>query len=138
MSQENVEIVQAAFEAWNAGNLDDLREMYDPNVIVLATEDWPEPGPFVGREAVMRQGEQLRQTWDTVTLEPLGDFIGVGDRVAIRHIWHGVGHGPDSQLEFTALYTVRRGRISIIEYFWNHTEALEALGLSEQIHADPS
>ena len=41
--------------------------MYDPNVIVRATEDWPEPGPFVGREAVMRQGEQLRETWDAVT-----------------------------------------------------------------------
>ena len=58
MSQENVEIVRAAFEAWNAGDMDALRELYDPDVIVRTPEGWPEPGPFVGREAVMRQFEQ--------------------------------------------------------------------------------
>jgi ketosteroid isomerase-like protein len=138
MSQENVEIVRANFEAFNVGDLDALREHYDRNIIVRATEDWPEPGPFVGREAVIRQGEQLRETWDAVTVEPIGDFIGAGDRVAVRHIWHGVGHGPESHpLEFTAVYTIRKGKISIIEYFWEHAEALEAVGLSEQdAHAD--
>ena len=54
MSQENVEVVRAAFEAWNAGDMDAFREMYDPDAIVRMLEDWPEPGPFVGREAVMR------------------------------------------------------------------------------------
>jgi ketosteroid isomerase-like protein len=131
MSRENVEIVRANFEAWNAGDMDALREMYDPNVVVRATEDWPEPGPFVGREAVMRQGEQLRETWDAVTIEPIGDFIDVGDRVAVRHVWRGVGHGPESNLEFTVVYTIRKGKIFGFEYFWDHAEALETLGLSE-------
>jgi ketosteroid isomerase-like protein len=137
MSQENVEIVRANFEAFNAGDSDALREQYDPNVIVRATEDWPEPGPFVGREAVMRQGEQLRETWAAVTLEPIGDFIDVGDRVAVRHVWRGVGHGPESNLEFTVVYTIRKGKILGFEYFWDHAEALGTLGLSEQdAHAD--
>jgi ketosteroid isomerase-like protein len=131
MSRENVEIVRANFKAWNAGDMDALREMYDPNVVVRATEDWPEPGPFVGREAVMRQGEQLRETWDAVTIEPIGDFIDVGDRVAVRHVWRGVGHGPESNLEFTVVYTIRKGKIFGFEYFWDHAEALETLGLSE-------
>jgi ketosteroid isomerase-like protein len=131
MSQENVEIVRANFEAWNAGDMDALREMYDPTVIVRATEDWPEPGPFVGREAVMRQGEQLRETWDAVTIEPIGDFIDAGDRVAVRHVWRGVGHGPQSNLEFTVVYTIRKGKIFGFEYFWDHAEALETLGRPE-------
>jgi triphosphoribosyl-dephospho-CoA synthetase len=37
MSQENVEIVRAAFEAWNAGNMDAVRELHDPDVIVCIT-----------------------------------------------------------------------------------------------------
>jgi hypothetical protein len=49
MSQENVEVVQAALAAWNAGEMDALRELYDPGAIVRAPEGWPEPGPFVGR-----------------------------------------------------------------------------------------
>jgi ketosteroid isomerase-like protein len=60
MSQENVEIVRAFFEAWNAGDMDALREMYDPDIIVRMLEDWPEPGPFVGPDAVMRQWQQAR------------------------------------------------------------------------------
>jgi ketosteroid isomerase-like protein len=64
MSQENVEIVRAAFEAWNAGDMDALREMHDPDVIARPPEGWPEPGPYAGREAVMRWFEQLRETWD--------------------------------------------------------------------------
>jgi predicted lipid-binding transport protein (Tim44 family) len=34
MSQENVEIVRASFEAWNAGDMDALRELHDPDVIL--------------------------------------------------------------------------------------------------------
>jgi ketosteroid isomerase-like protein len=55
MSQENVEIVRATFEARNAGDMDAFRELYDPDVIARAPEGWPEPGPFVGRERLMRQ-----------------------------------------------------------------------------------
>jgi ketosteroid isomerase-like protein len=31
----------------------------------------------------------------------------------------------------TGVYTVRNGRIFGLEFFWDHTEALEAVGLSE-------
>lgn len=34
-------------------------------------------------------------------------------------------------MELTGVYTVRKGRIPYIEFFWDHAEALEALGLSE-------
>ena len=32
----------------------------------------------------MRQFEQLRETWDADTLEPISDFIDAGDRVVVR------------------------------------------------------
>ena len=51
MSQENVEIGRALFELWNAADMDAFRELYDPDAIVRTVEDWPEPGPYVGREA---------------------------------------------------------------------------------------
>ena len=38
MSQENVEIVRAMFEAWNAGDMDAFREMYDPDAIMRPVE----------------------------------------------------------------------------------------------------
>jgi ketosteroid isomerase-like protein len=131
MSQENVEIVRAGFDAWNGGDMDALRELYDPGVVLRPPNGWPEPGPYFGREAAMRQFEQLRETWDTDAAEAIGDFIDVGDRVALRFIWRGAGHGPESNIELTTIQTVRNGKILSIDYYWDHAEALAALGLSE-------
>jgi ketosteroid isomerase-like protein len=131
MSQENVEIVRKAFEAWNAGDMDAFREFYDPDIIVRPPEGWPEPGPFVGREAVMGQWEQLRETWDADEVEPIGDFIDAADRVVVRQAWRGAGHGPSLNMEMTNVFMVRNGRIVYQEFFWDHAEALVAAGLSE-------
>jgi hypothetical protein len=35
MSQENVETVRRAYEAWNAGDMDALREFYDLHAIIV-------------------------------------------------------------------------------------------------------
>jgi ketosteroid isomerase-like protein len=131
MSQENVEFIQASFEAWNAGDMDAVREHYDPDAILRAPEGWPEPGPFVGREAIMREFEQLRLTWEADAAEPISDFIDAADRVVVRFVWRGAGRGPDSTLKLTGVYTVRNRRIFYVEFFWDHAEALETLGLSE-------
>jgi ketosteroid isomerase-like protein len=129
VSQENVEIIRRLFEVWNAADLDAFRDLYDPEVIVRTVEDWPEPGPYVGRDAAMRFHEQLRDTWDANTLVPISDFIDAGDRVAVRYIWSGAGHGPDLNMEVTLVFTIRKGKIALQEFFWNHAEALEAAGL---------
>jgi ketosteroid isomerase-like protein len=131
VSQENLDVVRAGFEAWNDGDMDALRELYDPDVIVRSPEGWPEPGPFVGREAVMRQWAQMRETWDTDAAEPIS-FIDAADRVVVRLTWRGAGQGPEAGFEITSVFTVRNGRMSFIEYFWDHAEALETLGLSAQ------
>jgi ketosteroid isomerase-like protein len=137
MSQENVEIMKAAFEAWNAGDMDDFRDLFDPEVIWRQPEGWPEPGPEVGREAVMHQLGQQRETWDADALELTSDFIDAADRIVVRFIWRGAGHGPEANLEATGVFTVRKGRVFYVEFFWDHAEALEAVGLSEQdAHAD--
>jgi ketosteroid isomerase-like protein len=132
MSQQNVEIVKASFEAWNAADVAALQELYDPDVISRSPEGWPEPGASVGRNAVMRQFGQLRETWDTDAFEVIGDCIEAGDRVAVRCVWRGAGHGPELNLQMTCVFTVRKGRIFGVEFFWDHAEALELLGLSEQ------
>ena len=47
MSQENVEVVRAAYEAYNARDMDAFRELYDPGAIIVRGLDGsPEPaGP---------------------------------------------------------------------------------------------
>ena len=131
MSQENVEIVNAGFDAWNAGDMDRFREMYDPNVVLHMVPGWPEPGPYAGREAVMREWAQLRETWDADVAEPISSFVDVGDRVVVRQMWRGFGRGPEANIEMTIIFTLRQGRVTCQEYFWDHAAALKAVGLEE-------
>ena len=86
----------------------------------------------MGRAAVMRQVWQMRETWDEDTLEPISDFIDSGDRVAVRAVWRTAGSGPEFTLETTFVYTFRNGKCVSHEFFWDHAQALEAVGLSEQ------
>jgi ketosteroid isomerase-like protein len=131
VSQENVEVVRSFLETWNARDIDAGREMHDPDVIMTSAEGWFEPGPFVGREAVMRWFEQLHEGWDADSMERISDFVDVADRVIVRLNWRGTGRGPEMNMEFTVVYTVREGRISRQEVFWDHAEAFKAVGLEE-------
>jgi uncharacterized protein len=131
MSEENVEVVRRGFEAWNAGEMERVAELYHPDVIMRAPPGWPEPGPFVGHDAVMQQFRQVREAFENDFMEFVSDFFAVGDRVIVRTIWHGTGQGPQSDMEWTNVFTFRNGRIFGVEYFWHHAEALEAAGLSE-------
>ncbi len=131
MSRENVELVRRAVEAWNAGAMDRLSEFFAPDVIMRGLEGWPEPGPYFGWEDVRRAFERIREPWETDSIEVLGDVRGVGDRVVSRWRWRVQGQGPASETEFTVALTVRAGKVHYQEYFWDHAEALEAVGLRE-------
>src|SRR5438093_11512124 len=110
MSRENAETVRAALAAWNAGDMDAVRELYDPDAVVRPPDGWPEPGPYFGREAAMRWFQQVREAWDADVLEWIGDFIDVGDRVAVRFDWRTAGRGADANIVVTGILAVRAGR----------------------------
>ena len=75
--------------------------------------------------------KQLREPWDTDTFELISDFIDAADHVLVRFIWRGAGQGPESRMEFTGVFTIRKRRVVYLEFFWDHAEALETVGLSE-------
>jgi ketosteroid isomerase-like protein len=130
MSQENVEHVKAILAAWNARDMRALSELYDTHVVVRYAEEWPEGSePTMGRETMMRQWERQREGFAD-TIEPIS-FIDAGDRVIVRQIWRAVGRGPDLNLEVSTINTVRNGKTILLEFFWDHAEALEAVGLTE-------
>jgi len=131
MSQENVEVLRAFFAAWNAGDMDALRELHDASVIMNAPSGWPEPGPELGRDAVMRQFQRLRDAWDADWAETIGDFVDAGVRALVRFIGHTAGPGTGAEMQLPHVATVRDGRIVLNEYFCDHGQALEAVGLED-------
>jgi ketosteroid isomerase-like protein len=132
VSQQNLEVLRSIIVAFNAGDMEAVREMLDPDVAIgRELEGWPETGPFVGRDAVMGGWERNREPFgDTATVEPVS-IIDAGDRVVARQIAHGVGRGPALHVEYTTVSTLRNGRVFLIDYFWDYAEALKAVGLEE-------
>jgi ketosteroid isomerase-like protein len=130
MSQENVEIVRAGMEAWNARDMDALREAYAEDVVTWPPTGWPEAGPFIGRDTVTGQWERMRESWDNDEVEMIADYIDAADRVVVRMSWRERGR-PEANSGATGIFTIRNGKIRVAEFFWDHAEALETLGPSE-------
>jgi ketosteroid isomerase-like protein len=132
MSQQNIDLAREAIEAWNAGDMGRIRELYDADAVMrYVVSDWPESGPFVGRDAIMRQFSWLRETWDADSLDIVGNPVATGSRVLVHAVWRTAGRGPAGDMEIAWVYTLRGGLIVSAEFFQDHAVALEAAGLSE-------
>lgn len=131
MSQENVKIAREAIEAWNAGDMDRLRELYDPDAVYALPSDWVEAGPYLGRDAIMEQFRQLRDIWRDDSSFDCIDTLDARDRVVVQVDFHGDTRGLPLTTEMAWVYTMRQGLIVRLEIFRSKAEALEAVGLSE-------
>lgn len=87
-------------------------------------EGWPEPEPVVGRDAVMHFYADMRPSYED-TIEPIGEFIPSGGAVAVRFRWRASPPGQEVGMGLTGVYTLRDDRVSVIEVFRDHAEALE-------------
>ena len=126
----NAAIVEAGIEAWNAGDMERFAEPFAAEVEMYVMPDWPEQGPFIGRDAVLRQYAGLREpsrgtdVVQTVT-EPREVAPG---RVLTTIVWEASGSGPQMSFEMSVLFWLRDGLITRVEHFWTRDEALAVIG----------
>jgi ketosteroid isomerase-like protein len=134
MSQENVELVRSSLEAYIAGDRDAYLDFFAEDVEGRPdVSRFPEAEPFRGREAFRRFLADIDEGWEGGASGVIKEVFPVGDRVVARTDWGGTGRtsGIDLRSSLTAINTVRDGRIVKIEWFFDHAQALEAVGLSE-------
>jgi ketosteroid isomerase-like protein len=144
MSRENVEIARAAFEAWNAGEVDlaSVFAYFHPELVYHPRADEPDPSPHVGRDAYEQLTYGFVDSFSEVTFEVL-ELIDAGDHVIASTVLHAVLHGEKSASgagvsdTYVFVYKLREGLIVEGWEYRTKQEALEAVGLSEQdAHAD--
>ena len=133
MSQENVEMVRSSLETYDAGDSDAYLDFFAEEVEVRPESRFIEAEPFRGREEFGRFLADVDEAWEGGGSLTIREVFPVGDRVVARFDWGGRGRGSgiDLRSNLTAIHTVRDGRIVKIEYFFDHAQALEAVGLSE-------
>jgi ketosteroid isomerase-like protein len=131
MSQENVEIVRAGFEAWNASGEPDF-SIYHPALVYHPRADEPDPSPHIGREAFEQLALGFVEALSTVKFD-VDELIDAGDQVIASTVLHGRGSasGADVTDAYVFVYRLRDGLIVEGWEYRTRQEALKAVGLAE-------
>lgn len=134
MSQQNVEIVCRAYDAWNRDDLDGFLSLVHPSA------EWRGPGDlFLGIESVYRAHAGVRRWWN-LAKEPWKYFkshvertLPQGDKVVTVVRFEAVGResGVRVELPFANVMELKDGLIVRFHAYYSLAEALEAVGLSE-------
>jgi ketosteroid isomerase-like protein len=132
MSEENLEIVRRAWEAWQQG--EPWAEFLDPDFewdfSTIPSLDLPVRGR--GREDHVRLMDRYRRAWIDYEMAPK-ELIDAGDNVVVvLHETTGA-RGTEALIErdLFVVWTFREGKAVRLEIFSTRDEALEAAGLRE-------
>jgi ketosteroid isomerase-like protein len=133
MSQENVEIVQSAFDAFNRGALDAVSAVHDPAIEWRTSSEDPDPATHRGPDGVRRYFEQWIDSFAGLRAELEECFEVTEDRVftTVHYIGRGSASGVDMNWRQSLVFTLRGRLIVRVEEYFDRGEAINAVGLSE-------
>jgi ketosteroid isomerase-like protein len=134
MSQENVEIVRAAFEAFIEGDQEKTAQLVDPALEFHGTIGGLQEGQIAHGQSEIDQtfeSEDL-EAWEERRLEP-EEFIDAGDDVVVllHEYRRGKGSGVELETETAVVVTVSGGRVVRIQGYMDRDAALAAVGMSD-------
>jgi uncharacterized protein len=132
MSQRNVEIVRAVYEAASRGDLDAVFSRIHPEIEFHTYMQSPEAGVYRGKDAVRKYNEGLFDQFESVRFEA-EEIVDAGDRVVVVTAQHAVPKGGQHEIDvhFVEVWTIRGGLLAERRSYSTKGEALEAAGVSE-------
>jgi ketosteroid isomerase-like protein len=132
MSQENVETVRSAFEAWNAGDLDRVIELVDPELEFVPFRSQLDGASYVGADGMRQFARDSAEEWEYLQIAP-DEFRYAGDRVLMVGRYDARGRASGVDIEFPAAWVaqLRNGKIVHLRSYSDRDVALEAAGMGE-------
>jgi ketosteroid isomerase-like protein len=134
MSQENVEIVREAFEAFNEGDLEAVVGICDPAIEWLPPAELPSSSTYHGHQGVRDATGDMLDLFRGLRAEP-ERLIDAGDQVVVLFMWRGRAKGSGLSLEQfgkqAGVFTMRGGKAVKVEWYLDRATALDAAGVSE-------
>ena len=128
MSQENVELVRVAYEAFERGDLEAVSQLHDPAIEWQTSAEDPDAATHRGRVAVRRYIEGWMETFPGLRAE-LEECVAVPDGkviTTVRYTGRARASGMDMDWRQSLVYTVQAGLIVRAEEYFDRDEALEA------------
>jgi ketosteroid isomerase-like protein len=134
MSAEEMAVARQATDLFIAGDLDAAWALWSEDCIGVPPSDWPEPGPFRGRE----QNREVFESWNLafgadwtnhLALRDLVDLGGGRVLVEMEFKTSGVESRLPVDQELAVIDTISNGEIVRADFFMNWGEARKAAGL---------
>jgi ketosteroid isomerase-like protein len=130
MSQQDVEVVRAAFEQFSRGDFSAYALFPDDFELVVARE-MPDAGTYRG-ETARRWMDTWTESFERLTLDPV-EFRDAGNKVMVEFIQRGSPKGGATPVELRSwsVSNMRDGLVARLELFLSRDDALEAAGIRD-------
>jgi ketosteroid isomerase-like protein len=132
MSQKNVEILRAFYEALNRGDWEAASRQLSPEIEWETDPRHPEAGIYRGHEGFRRFLEDIEAPFEQ-TITEIEECFTRDDKVAafVKIRRRPEGGSADVEIRIGELWTVRDGKLVRGQGFGEREKALEALGPAE-------
>jgi ketosteroid isomerase-like protein len=131
MSEENVEIVRGAYQAWERRDMTAVLGACHPDIEWWDRDDVPDPTVRRGLDAVGARFAELDDVWIGLGLEPR-EFIDASDFVVVMFSLTGRGRvsGAAIEAEEVQVFRLQNGKIIELREYSGKADALKAIRLA--------
>jgi ketosteroid isomerase-like protein len=132
MSEENVEVVRQALDAYTCRDVEALRALAAPDIVL----DWSASVGWLARvyrgfDETLRFYEGYFDAFEAIAIEA-DRYIDAGESVVVPNVAHQRGRdGVEVSARGTFLFTIRNQKITRICLYQETGQALKAVGLEE-------
>ena len=123
----NVDTARTAYDAFNSGDMETLREMFTEDAEWVTSDELPQGGTTNGRDAIMENFGELPNYWSEFRVDP-EQFIDGGDDVVIAGTQSATGEGGSFEARFLHLMHFEDGKVARGEFITDSAKAVTALG----------
>lgn len=133
MSQQDVELVRRAMEAWNREDIDELIPLSDPEVEFVSIFAGMEGRTYRGYDGLRRYFADMKDVWAEFHRDIEGMTDAGKDQVVVffRLLGTARASGIPVDERVTTVFRLREGRLHRMVVYRDRAEALEAAGLPE-------
>jgi uncharacterized protein (TIGR02246 family) len=131
VSEDDVQLVRAVFEAINRRDVQAVLDAYHPDADMSSlTSELVQGKAYRGHAGIREYFSSFADVWEELRLEP-EEIRDLGDRVLVVGRWSSRGKESGAEVESPAawLFAVRQGRVVFSRAY---RDAEEALGDSDQ------
>ena len=128
IANRDVKTLRDAYEALNQGDIERALAVLDEQAEWCEHSDLPEAGLYRGRDAIRRFLESFLESWEDFTQETEDVMAGEGSvLILLRSRSRGKGSGISVEARYAHLWTMRDGRGTRVDAYFDRDEALSAM-----------